>query len=89
MSDGGPGGLLMIGPPEKGGPPSEEGIDDGLPDDLALAGEMSVGEEMSKDFDAGPFNAYARVVFSDSSSPEERTDALRQAIESVLEGFGR
>ncbi len=79
------GGLFAIskGPPA---PPEDDDTlydvsDDALP---APEDEESGGEHL-----AGPFDAYAETVFSDAD-PATKADALRQAIECVLEerGFG-
>lgn len=75
----GKGGLFaVVGPPE---PDDDEDLED-YGDDLAADTEPEV------DIGAGPFDAYAETVFDIDADPATRTDALRQAILTVLEERG-
>jgi hypothetical protein len=78
------GGLFAV----MGGPrPAEEDDDlDDYADDLELADDDSAEPEA---LGAGPFDAYAETVFDVEADPASRTDALRQAILTVLEERGR
>lgn len=69
-----------------GSAPSPEDDDD--LDDYAEDLEMSDSEE-EPEIGGGPFDAYAETVFDVDADPATRTDALRQAIETVLEERGR
>lgn len=77
----GKGGLFAVS-----APPEEE--DDALEDfsgDLEDLDMVDDGAELG----AGPFDAYAETVFDLEADPASRTDALRQAILTVLEESGR
>ncbi|HET8762476.1 MAG TPA: hypothetical protein VFM12_03625 [Gemmatimonadales bacterium] len=80
--------------PAKGGlfavvsPPAPEDEDDeafSVDDDSMPVGDE---EEESAEGMAGPFEAYAETVFDVKADPATRADALRQAIETVLEERG-
>lgn len=70
-------GLIVGGPDEE--------YDPSMYDDAAMADD---GDGMDDEGDGGDaaFEAYADTVFNVEASPEERTDALRQAILSIVEG---
>lgn len=77
------GGLFAVAGPS----PEEEDDDLDLEDfsadleDDAPEDDMGVG--------TGPFDAYAETVFDAEADPASRSDALRQAILTVLEESGR
>jgi len=75
------GGLFAVmGPPDDGG-------DDDLED---FSGDLEEGDpEEDMGIGAGPFDAYAETVFDVEADPASRTDALRQAILTVLEESGQ
>jgi hypothetical protein len=81
-----PKGLFaMVG----GGRPSPAAAeDDDDLDDYAEDLEMSDPEDEAQ-IGAGPFDAYAETVFDVDADPAARTDALREAILTVLEERGR
>jgi hypothetical protein len=78
----GKGGLFAVAGPS----PDEE--DDDLED---FSGDLELGEPSSDDSGdgGGPFDAYAETVFDVEADPASRSDALRQAILTVLEESGR
>ncbi len=80
------GSFAMMGAPPSA--PSAVDDDDDL-DDYAEDLEMSDPEDEDVAIGAGPFDAYAETVFDLDADPATRTDALRQAIETVLEERGR
>lgn len=76
----GKGGLFAVmGPPDDGG-------DDDLED---FSADLEEPEEEDMGIGAGPFDAYAETVFDVEADPASRTDALRQAILTVLEESGQ
>ncbi len=78
----GKGGLFSVSaPPEEEDEPS---LDD-FSDDLA----MPAAEEEDEGIGAGPFDAYAETAFDTEADPAARSDALRQAILTVLEESGQ
>lgn len=71
------GGLFaVVGPPEEG--------EDDLADDVLPAED----EEEIPDVMAGPFEAYAETVLDPEAPHEERVEALRQAVLTLLEERG-
>jgi hypothetical protein len=74
------GGLFAV----MGPPPEEEDLDEDFSADLE---DLDAEEDMS--IGAGPFDTYAETVFDLEADPASRTDALRQAIMTVLEESGR
>lgn len=77
----GKGGLFAVATP-----PEDE--DDDL-DDYSSDLEALDPEEEDMGIGAGPFDAYAETAFDVEADPATRTDALRQAILTVLEESGR
>jgi hypothetical protein len=78
----GKGGLFAVAPSS----PDEEDDDD-LSD---YAGDLEMGDPAEDTDDAsGPFDAYAETAFDTEADPAARSDALRQAILTVLEESGR
>lgn len=80
------GGLFAVmGPPSKGGMGGMMGEDDDdYSDDSAPAEEEDPGEvEMG-----GPFDAYAETIFDPKADVAAKTDALRQAIMTLIEEKG-
>lgn len=77
----GKGGLFAVV-----GPPEESGEDD----DMYAEDMMSPDEEGSTDEEmpSGPFDSYADTVLDAEASPEERKEALRQAIMTLIEERG-
>ncbi len=69
----------------KAAPPSD--ADDDYSDDAAPVAEDE-SEEGGDLAVAGPFESYCETVFSDTSSYEEKCDALREAIMTLLEESG-
>lgn len=69
-------------------PPPPEDDDDDMSD---YAGDLEMGDPAGDDTSdsGGPFDAYAETVFDDKADPASRTDALRQAILTVLEESGQ
>jgi hypothetical protein len=65
------------------GPPAAEDDDDFSDDALPAEDE----EEMPE-LGAGPFEAYAETVFDPAASVEEKTEALRQALLTLIEERG-
>jgi hypothetical protein len=65
------------------GPPEEEDEDDFSDDAMPIA-----EDEEEPALGAGPFEAYAETVFDAEAPPEARSDALRQAILTILEERG-
>lgn len=75
------GGLFAVmGPPALGG----EDDEDDFSDDAAPAEEDDVGEAEL----GGPFDAYAETIFDPKADVAAKTDALRQAIMTLLEERG-
>lgn len=75
------GGLFAVmGPPAMGG--GED--DDDYSDDAAPAEEEDMGETEL----GGPFDAYAETIFDPKADVASKTDALRQAIMTLLEERG-
>lgn len=72
-----------------GGSGSAAPEDDDDFDDYAEDLELDEPEGEDVAIGAGPFDAYAETVFDVDADPATRTDALRQAIETVLEERGR
>jgi len=68
-----------------GGPPPEE-EDDDLEDYSSDLEEDA--PSMDLDVGAGPFEAYCETVLDDKAPYEERCEALRQAILTVVEERG-
>lgn len=73
------GGLFAALGPVEPEDDAEDYSDDALPIDDEAA-EPEIG--------AGPFEAYCETIFSETSSYEEKCDALRQAMLTVLEERG-
>lgn len=74
--------FAKMGPPAGMTEPGEDDddySDDALPED---AGDADV------ELDAGPFDAYADTVLDAEASPEDRKEALRQAIMTLIEENG-
>lgn len=77
----GKGGLFAVSaPPEEEDEPS---LDD-FSDDLAMPAAEEEDEGVG-----GPFDAYAETAFDTEADPAARSDALRQAILTVLEESGQ
>lgn len=76
------GGLFAV----MGPPPDEE--EDSLEDYADDLGEPESDEELEP-LAAGPFDAYAETIFDAEADPAARSDALRQAILTVLEENGK
>ena len=80
----GKGSMFALGPP-----PAEEDDEDDMSD---YAGDLDMSD-MSSEEDAegsgGPFDDYAQTLFDTEADPATRTDALRQAILTVLEEKGQ
>ena len=68
-------------------PPVEDDIDDEELDDYAADLELDE-DETAPSMGGGPFDDYAAIVLDVDADPAARSDALRQAIETVLEERG-
>lgn len=66
------------------GPPEEEDADDFADDALPAEDDEDAAPELG----AGPFEAYCETVLNADAPYEERCEALRQAILTVLEERG-
>lgn len=81
-------GIAIGGPSKPGkGMPTEPGYDGDDEDD---SGDMAPpgDDDASDDPGGGPFDAYADTVLDDKADPEDRKDALRQAIMTLIEEQG-
>lgn len=93
------GGLfaLMAGPPPRAGGgkppsmPSAAASDAGADEEDDSGDSMPVGDESDTSDSppgAGPFDAYAETIFDPKSDTPTKTDALRQAILTLIEERG-
>lgn len=82
-------GLFALSSPR----PAAEEDDDDLDDLDDYAGDLEldddVGGGMPPDIGAGPFDDYAATAFDPDADPAARSDALRQAILTIIEERGR
>jgi hypothetical protein len=70
-----------------GKPPAEEDDEDDFADDLMPAADED-DDEATEPGLGGPFQSYADTVFDDAATPEDKADALYQAILTVFEERG-